>query len=228
MLNGGCLVNDIVQTRSKRSTRVALTTMISLSGGIMLSACGEGDAMPTANASQSVTSAADGETVDVYENVFECSRKSGKTREECGEMRKDAVDRAKVEAPRFAAIQDCEAEYGAGQCMESGKAESGHSRHFSPFIVAWFSSSRRTANIPLFKSGTSGFQTANGTRLGYAGAPGKYFSSNRAVERPKTVPKVKPASKLAKAGGFGPNAKSWHLRDRIGGGGRSARYSLGG
>lgn len=208
-------------SRRKRSGRVALTTMVALTGGAMLTACGEGDAVPAANAAQNAAKPADAEEVQVYENVFDCAKQTGKSRDECAAMQAEAAGRAAEEAPRFAALEDCEAEYGQGQCVKSGEeASSGHRRHFSPFIVGWFSSNKSAGNTPLFKSRAGGFQTANGMRLGYAGAPGKYYASGRAMERAKTVPKVKPASKLAKSGGFGSRAGSWNLSDRNGGGTR--------
>ncbi|MFL0357125.1 DUF1190 domain-containing protein [Erythrobacter sp. GH1-10] len=186
--------------------------MVALGGGAMLSACGGGGA-PSANAKDS-----DKTEVQVFENAFVCAKVTGKSREECDEMRDEAIARAEQEAPRFEALQDCESEYGAGQCVENGvgeeQAQSGR-RHYSPFVVAWFSS-KGNSSAPLFKSKAGGYQTANGARLGYAGAPGKYFASNRAMERVKSVPKVKAASKLAKAGGFGTRNGSWSLASRDG------------
>lgn len=199
--------------RSKRSARVRLTTMAALGSGAMLSACG-GDGAPSANA----VVAEKGKTeVQVFENVFACAAVTGKTRDECQQMRDEASARAVEEAPRFAALQDCEAEYGAGKCVESGVGEEEAStgrRHYSPFIVAWFSNSKSGKNAPLFNSKGGGYQSANGARLSYAGAPGKYYASNRAMERTKSVPKVKPASKMAKAGGFGSRNGTWNLADR--------------
>ncbi len=217
--------------KRKRSSRVALTTMAALGGGAMLSACGGEPAAPQASAAD-----ANSEEVQVFENVFACAKATGKTTDECGEMREEAMALAAEEAPRFAALEDCEAEFGAGQCMRADQATSQPSeeqaqsgrRHYSPFIVAWFSSSKNGKSAPLFNSRAGGYQSANGSRLGYAGAPGKYYASNRAMERAKSVPKVKPASKLAKSGGFGSTNKSWNLADRDGKNGSSSARSRGG
>jgi len=204
---------------SKRSKRVRLTTMAALGGGAMLSACGS---EPVDEAAPQLAAAADAdsEEVQVFENVFACAKATGKSREECETMREEAAERAAEEAPRFAALSDCEAEYGAGQCIQAEEASeesaSEGRRHFSPFIVAWFSSNKNGSS-PLFNSKKGGFQTANGSRLGYGGAPGKYYASSRAMERTKSVPKVKPASAKAKAGGFGKRSGSWALADRNGG-----------
>ena len=202
--------------RSKRSSRVALTTMAVLGTGAMLSACGENSA-PAANAAVKVPKT----EVQVFENSFVCAKVTGKSREECDTMRTEALALSKREAPRFEAIQDCEARFGEGQCVEDGVGEpegdqyARHGRsHFSPFVIAWFS--RSNSNAPLFSDKRGGYQTANGTRLSYAGSPGKYVATNRAFERAKSVPSIKPASKLAKKGGFGERTRSWNLADRNG------------
>ncbi|MEM1051203.1 MAG: DUF1190 domain-containing protein [Pseudomonadota bacterium] len=190
--------------RSKRSSKVRLTTMAALSSSVVLSACG-GDPAPAAKAAGS-DEKRDIE-VEVYENVFACAKATGLSNEECEDMRQQAAVVAQKDAPRFEAKEDCEEVYGKGQCVqETPPAEeqtSARRTHFSPFIVAWFSSSKTGASGPLFKSTAGGYQTANGSRLGYGGQPGKYLASSRAVERAKTVPKVKPASQMARAAGFG-------------------------
>lgn len=204
--------------RSKRSSKVALTTMALIGGGAALSACGSEPAAPAAKAAEDKTE------VQVFENVFTCAKVTGKTRDECEDMRNEALAKAEKEAPRFEAIEDCEAEYGAGQCVENGVGKEDEyqtRRSYSGFVVAWFSSGKN--NAPLFKSGPDGYKTSNGSRLSYGNAPGKYYASSRAMERPKTVNKVKPASKLAKAGGFGGRSTGgWNVSDRDGKSGKTA------
>jgi uncharacterized protein YgiB involved in biofilm formation len=206
---------------SKRSSRVVLTTMAAFGTGAALSGCGS-------NAEKAAPVVAEGETreeLDVFENVFACSKKTGKTIEECEAMRAEAAKVAAADAPRYQAKQDCEADYGPGNCVqaEGGQGEeqtSGRRAHFSPFIVAWFSS-KSGQHGPLFRNNTGGYQTANGSRVGYGGAPGKYFSSNRAMERARSVPKIKPASQMAIANGFGQSARSakFAAGKSVGGGG---------
>lgn len=220
------MVMPVVSKRSKRSSKVALTTMAAIGGGAMLSACGGEAAAPAANAAQKDANQTE---VQVYENIFACAKETGKTREECDAMREEAMAKADEEAPRFAALQDCEAEYGEGKCVESRSGRS----HFSPFVVAWFSSNKN-ANAPLFNNKAGGYQSANGSRVSFAGNPGKYTTSNRAFERPKSVPKVKPASRIAAKGGFGGRSTGWNISDRNGGsdknksGGGSSSRSKGG
>ncbi|MEP1421016.1 MAG: DUF1190 domain-containing protein [Erythrobacter sp.] len=177
--------------------------MAALSSGVMLSACG-GDPAPSAQAAGS-EGPKDVE-LQVFENVFACSKATGKTTKECEEMRADAQKIAAKDAPRFEAKEDCEAVYGPGQCVQDTPPEDEQTsgrRHYSGFIVAWFSTKKDGKTGPLYKSTAGGYQTANGSRLGYGGQPGKYMAAGRALERAKSVPKVKPASQMARTAGFG-------------------------
>lgn len=188
-------------SKAKRSSKVRLTTMAALSTGAMLSACG-GDPAPAAKAADPKDNL-DVE-IEVYENVFACAKATGKTTKECEEMRAEAQRIAAKDAPRFEAKEDCEAVYGPGNCVqEESEQQTSGRRHYSGFIVAWFSRGKDGKTGPLFKSTAGGYQTANGSRVGYGGQPGKYLASARGMERAKSVPKVKPASDMARAAGFG-------------------------
>ena len=195
---------QVFPKRPKRSLNVRLTSMAALSTGALLSACG-GSSEP--EAPPIVAEGEQREDLQVFENVFACAKATGKTTEECEAIRQEAADIAATDAPRFQAKQDCEAEYGEGNCVASDEQAASGRSHFSPFIVAWFSNKSGRGG-PLFNSKAGGYQTANGSRVGYGGAPGKYFTSNRAMERAKSVPKVKPASKMAMAAGFGTSSLS--------------------
>ena len=206
----------------KRSGRVVLTTMAALGGGTLLAGCGEADATGAAAAPAVVAS--DGDEVEVYQNVFDCAKKTGKTRQECNAMHEEAVAVAKAEAPRFEALADCEQDYGVGRCVEEGEAAAPQERrHFSPFVVAWISSKSNGRAAPLFPAANGGYQTSRGVRLGYANAPGKYFAGSRAFERAKSAPRTKVASAMAKSaatGGFGSTSRGWKVAGS-GSGGRS-------
>jgi uncharacterized protein YgiB involved in biofilm formation len=205
--------------RRKRSGKVALTTMAALGGGAMLSGCGEAAAEQT-KAPMQVANAETGQEVQVFENVFACAKETGLTRAQCADMREEAVAAAKEEAPRFEALADCEAQYGEGKCVEEGSAEDTHSsrpRYFSPFVTAFLWGRASTRAVPAFSSPGGGYQTSRGVRLGYAGAPGKYYAGARAFEKPRSIPKVKAASATAKAGGFGETSRGWNLKSRAGG-----------
>lgn len=210
----------VLSMRSKRSSKVALMTMAAFGGAAMLSACGGEPAAPAANAAKDTSKT----EVEVYENVVACARTTGKSRIECDTMREQALVKAEKEAPRFAALQDCERQYGPGKCVKAGFGEEqtdGEGGHFSPFVVAWFSSGKNS-NGPLFSDKADGYQTANGTRVSFVGSPAKYIVSNRAFERTKTVPKVKPASRSAKKSGVTGQSTGWNLSDRNGGSSKPA------
>lgn len=211
------MTNSAFRTkRSKRSAKVALTTMAALGGGAMVSGCGEASAGPAPVPLQ-VASAKDGQEVQVFENVFACAKETGLSREECGKMREEAVATAKEEAPRFEALADCEAQYGAGKCVEEGageQASSGHRSHFSPFVAAFLWSRSNPRPVPAFSAPGGGYQTSRGVRLGYAGSPGKYYAGARAFEKTRSIPKVKAASAMAKAGGFGEKTRGWSVSGR--------------
>ena len=187
----------------------------------MLSACG-GDPAPAAKAADPKDNL-DVE-IEVYENVFACAKATGKTTKECEEMRAEAQKIAAKDAPRFEAKEDCEAVYGPGNCVQEESSEQASGRRsYSGFIVAWFSRGKDGKTGPLFKSTAGGYQTANGSRVGYGGQPGKYLASARGMERAKSTPKMKPASDMARAAGFGKpgyGAKSGDFgRNKASGGG---------
>ncbi|MBY6218310.1 DUF1190 domain-containing protein [Qipengyuania aquimaris] len=203
--------------RRKRSGRVALTTMAAIGGGAMLSGCGEASA-EQAKAPVQVANAETGQEVQVFENVFACAKETGLSREECAEMREEAVEVAKEEAPRFEALADCEAQYGEGKCVEETGSEQQTARrsHFSPFVTAFLWSKTMSRPVPAFSAPGGGYQTGRGVRLGYAGAPGKYYAGARAFEKPRSIPKVKAASAMAKSAGFGEKSRGWNLNSRTG------------
>lgn len=173
--------------RRKRSGTVVLTTMAALGGGAMLSGCGEAEATPAA---PSQTVASKGEEVAMFENVFTCAKETGKTREECADLRKEAAAIAAKEAPRFEALSDCEEQYGEGKCVagaeEGTPGEEHHRRHFSPFIAGfiWGNSSSRPA--PVYSSRGGDIRPAAGCALAMPGhrgniMPGHDLSKNPAA-----------------------------------------------
>lgn len=202
--------------------------MAALGGGVVLSGCGEASAEQT-TAPMQVASAKDGLEVQVFENVFACAKETGLSREECGKMRDEALAVAEQEAPRFEALSDCEQQYGEGKCVEAQQQveSTEQRRHFSPFLAAFIWSKTSSRPAPAFSAPGGGYQTSRGVRLGYAGAPGKYYAGSRAFQPARSVPKVKAASAMAKKAGFGETSRGWNLASRNGGSSAKAS-SLGG
>lgn len=204
----------------KRSSKLAWTTMVAVGSAFALAACGGGDGAPAANAAAKDKKV----EVQVFDNVIACAEDAGRTREQCESMRNEALTHASNEAPRFEALHDCESQYGPGQCVENGFGEArGLDRHevrleprsYSPFVNAWFSYA--SSNTPLFKSKDGGYQTANGTRLAATEVQGRYYASNRALERVTVLPEVKPASRVSTKRDAGRRNGTWKLSDRSGG-----------
>ena len=207
--------------RRKRSGTVALTTMAALGGGAMLSGCGEA-AAEQVKAPVQTASAADGQEVQVFDNVFACAKETGMTRQQCADMREEAQAVADEEAPRYEALADCEENYGEGRCVES-QAESGSRRHFSPFVAAFIWSRSSSRPVPAFSAPGGGYQTSRGVRLGYAGSPGKYYAGSRAFQPTRSIPKVKAASANALKAGLGSRSDGWKVASKSGATGAKSR-----
>jgi uncharacterized protein YgiB involved in biofilm formation len=196
---------------AKRSGRVRLSTMAAtagaLAGSALLAGCGEAGS-PTPQAVAAVRPAGTSE-VQAFGNVFECAANSTLSQEECVEARKQAVAASEEIAPRYAGQGDCEEEWGAGNCVtQTGSGRS----FFSPFVTGFLLgklTGGRQDYLPLYRKGTDGgYVTAGGSKLAFAGAPGKYLAEPRALQRPRTVGTIKADSGAAARGGltWGANA----------------------
>lgn len=222
----------------KRSRRVALTTMAAVSGSVLLAACGGGaEEEPASSAVAGKTASAadkDAAAVTLIDNVFACQKELGLSEEQCLAKQDEALAAARQSAPRFAALQDCEKDWGEGKCVEDQLEPDGtladpqigheghhHHAHFSPFVTGYIVGKMLGGKAtPVFGAANGGYQTANGWKLGYAGQPGRYYSNARALERPRSVPKVRAASAVAIKSGFGPvnrkGSSGWRLANRTG------------
>jgi uncharacterized protein YgiB involved in biofilm formation len=224
MLNRGYFMGFVEAEGKKRSGRVGLSTMLAattLAGTPLLSACGSEAPVPPAAPERS----ADSKDVQAFENVFECAAQTDLSQQECAEARKQAVAASAEVAPRFAGQGDCENEWGAGNCVSHN---SGGSSFFMPFMTGFLVGKMlgggRRDYLPLYrKAGDRAFSTANGVRLGYAGAPGKYYAAARALEHPRTVTAIKANSGAVARGGL-VSAGSDGSSDRWGSSRSSSRW----
>lgn len=199
----------------KRSRHIGLSRMIASAGGVaLLAGCGSEAAPPPAPEDSGPKT-----EVQAYGNVFECAAQSGMTQEECTKAREEAIAAAAETAPRFAGQGDCEAEWGTGGCVTH---TSGGSSFFMPFVAGFMISRMMNGgrqNQPLFRpAGQDGYRTANGYRLGYGGAPGRYTAVARALERPAKVPAIKANSGAVSRGGFTSGSSGTSSRMRSFGG----------
>lgn len=190
---------------SKRSGRVQLSTMVSAvaaaAGSAILAGCGSDPAPvdPEPNAPKT--------EVQAFGNVFECKANSDLSQDQCADARKQAVAAGEEIGPRFAGQGDCEKEWGGGTCVEQ---RVGGSHFFAPFVTGFLVGKMLKGGkrdyLPLYRrAGESGYSTANGVRLSYGGAPGKYLAVARALERPKTIPAIKASTGAVARGGLAAN-----------------------
>lgn len=207
--------------RSKRSSSVRLSAMLSAAGSMFLAGCGDDAPAPVPQATAAVKPG-DME-VQAFENVFECAGNTKMTQDECAEARKQAVAASEKVSPRYAGQGDCESEWGGGSCVQQ---TFGGASFFAPFVTGFLLGkllpTGKREFLPLYrKSGDTNFSTANGARLGYGGAPGKYFTSARALELPKSAPAIKANSGAIARGGMAANDEQEESsgRRRIGFGG---------
>lgn len=185
------------RARSKRSGTVGLTRMVSTLGMLAaVSGCGSEEP----RGPQGKVETGPKTEVLAFENAFECAAKTEMTQEECTKARNEAFAANLETAPRFEGQGDCEAEWGDGSCVQHHH----HGHHFfSPFMVGWIMGRNGGMHTPLYRhTGETGFSTANGYRLGYSGSPGKYYAGARALEKPRTVPRIKANTGRVSAGGF--------------------------
>lgn len=190
------------QRRGKRSNGVRLTVMLTAAGSTLLAACGSEDAATSAVTANPIEPGS--AEVQAFENVFECKASGELTEEQCAEARQQALAQAEKTAPRYAGQGDCESDWGGGGCVQHAV---GGSSFFMPFVggflVGKLLQGGRRDSFPLFrKAGEPNFSTANGARLGYGGAPGKYYATARAFEQPRSVPAIKANTGAVARGGM--------------------------
>lgn len=179
--------------RGKRSRSVGLSRMIASAGALaMVAACGGEDASPPPPEPKD---AGPKTAVQAFGNVFECAKAEGMDEKSCDAARSEAIKVSDESAPRFAGEGDCEAEWGDGHCIS--RSINGSS-FFMPMLAGFMLGkliNGKREYLPLYnRRGYDGYTTANGFRLGYAGAPGKYFAGARALERPRTIMAIKPST----------------------------------
>lgn len=183
----------IKRSREIRLLRMGRGAGLLSGGAVLLASCGSGTTAPAPDQGPQ-------EEVMAFESVFDCAAKTKLTEEQCRAERQKAIAQADTTAPRFQDQADCEQDWGEGGCVPH--QAQGRS-FFSPFIAGFLLGRGGNARAPLFrKAGVGDLFTANGFRLGYAGSPGKYHASSRALEAPRTVAKVKASTGLASRSGF--------------------------
>ena len=86
----------------------------------------------------------------------------------------------------------------------------GGTHFFAPFVTGFLVGkliNGRRDYLPLYRKAgeNGGYVTANGARLGYGGAPGKYLAVDRALEHPRAAPAIKANTGAVARGGLAAN-----------------------
>ncbi|WP_185961397.1 DUF1190 domain-containing protein [Telmatospirillum sp. J64-1] len=174
----------------KRSKAVALTTMAA--SVFVLTAC-QDDSVEAA----------------VYRSVDHCISDGAFTLEYCESNFAQAAARHEEVAPKFTSREQCEAEFGVGQCEAGGEqvAQGGGGGFFMPMMMGYLMGSmmnRGAATQPLYPAQGGGMQTAERTSVG---------NNTGITNVPRTAtaaPTVKTST--VSRGGFGSTATSTSQR----------------
>lgn len=172
--------------RTKRSTRVTLTSMGVAGATLMLAGCDDGGPQ---------------QQVDAFPDVAACVA-SGRTEADCNTAYNQALASNATEAPRYDGQQTCEEQHGVGRCVP---ANSGGQSFFMPMMTG-FLLGQALSPRPYYYGPGGGYYLGNGYRLGYGGGPGKFYAQNRALEAPKATPRIQSRSSVVSRGGFGGRA----------------------
>ncbi|WP_230980275.1 DUF1190 domain-containing protein [Oryzicola mucosus] len=142
----------------------------------------------------------------VYQSVDECIDARMFAPEKCEADFKQAAASHEKTAPAFASKEDCEADFGAGQCAQPTQQHSAGSGVFLPLMMGYMlgSAMNNNANVgpqALYRqNGRADFVNGNGARVAGATGPVK-FSSNSPAARPPAV-----QTQTMARGGFGSRA----------------------
>ena len=194
--------------KTKRSSKVALTTLTATAGTMALSACGDDPWVEG----------------QVFASVAECSA-AGVSPLECQNAYNAALSDNINDAPRFESIDLCEGEFGSGQCRQLSAISPGQPSNvwvplLGGFVIAQMMSNgadldididghRRRKYAPLYRGKTGGWYYG-GSNYGpmTPGANGRYGYDPATLNRPVSAPRVQTRSDIASRGGFGGRASS--------------------
>lgn len=145
--------------------------------------------------------------VAVFEDTIQCAQAVGLTSEECEAKYEKATVAHQRVAPKYAKIEDCEADFGGDECEESQYRTRSGSSIFMPVMAGYMigraiGGGATVAPQPLYRSADDrgNFRTADNRRVG--GTTG----FTRVASRAARSPSVKTST--VGRGGFGANARA--------------------
>ncbi|MFP1830158.1 DUF1190 family protein [Lonsdalea quercina] len=163
------------------------------------------------------------ETVSLYQNADDCTRANPSMKDQCTTTYNNALKEAEKTAPKYRSQEDCAAEFGEAQCMQTpattasnqnAPAQAGmtaqphESGSFWMPLMAGYMMGRMMggggyAQQPLF-SPRSAASPANGQFVDASGKSYGSATSGRTITVPKTAMTPKPATTTTTMrGGFG-------------------------
>ncbi|MGL4544156.1 MAG: DUF1190 family protein [Plesiomonas sp.] len=163
--------------------------------GLVLAGCGE-EAQPQISA-------------EVFKNLSDCINQNPELAAECQSAYQNALAEAAKTAPKYNSAADCNAEFGAGQCIQSPGTN-----WFMPMMAGYMfgkmmNSGRPSySNVPVFtpknpnNRNYGSWTTADGYSYGKAGSNSRVVLDNNAL-------KSKPATtRTISRGGFGSTVEA--------------------
>jgi uncharacterized protein YgiB involved in biofilm formation len=208
------IINRTLQSRSKRSRQVAMTSLM-CGAGISLVAC---DAPPPEQLSQWQDPPAQVEqgkqvAAFAYPTVEACFTANDMSDDECRNAALAAIKDHETAAPRYDARESCEDVYGAGQCVPRN-SQSGS--YFSPLLTGFVVGQMLNGGFRgtgLYRDQRDGgYYTGYGGKLGSDYRTGRTQIGVRGIDPPDAVrsapPKMQTRTSVVSRGGFGGRMSS--------------------
>lgn len=140
----------------------------------------------------------------VYENVQQCINNGDASPEQCEKNFTEARSQHAAVAPKYASAEDCQADFGAGQCEQAPQRTSSGGSVFMPLMAGYMMGSLLSGRSsmgsqPLYRSNKgTGFRTAGNASVG--SAIGRTKVASAATSRPSVQTRTR------SRGGFGASA----------------------
>ena len=142
----------------------------------------------------------------VFDSLQRCINEPGMLREDCERSHTEAKTQHAAVAPKFSSAQDCQAEFGAGQCEEAPYRTQSGGSVFMPLMMGYMMGSMIGGrgfggSQPLYRTRNDpkNFRTADNKTAG--SKMGRTKVSSSATSRPSVK------SSTMKRGGFGSSGR---------------------
>jgi len=159
-------------------------------------------------ASAFALSACEEQKVDtaIFDSLQQCINEPGMLREDCEKRYAEAKSQHAAVAPKYTSAQDCQADFGAGQCEQAPYRSQSGGSIFMPLMMGYMMGSmigRRgfSSAQPLYRSAKDPktYRTADNRKAG--SATGRTRVASSAASRPSVK------TSTIKRGGFGSSGR---------------------